>query len=151
MNGRPVWLASGSVRDSFGRAIPSARWTFKDLSLLERTLLSVLEGVGDQAFERFFQMPVTGCIHRKLTEKEEAGLHPSWNAAKAVHMAGGPLAIIRETCEGSDSTKPCVQPLHLPSPGDPDDDVFLLEDCGLCVPCKARLALECPRALRINY
>lgn len=142
MNGRPVWLVSGSLRDTFGRSIPSARWKPEDVALLEATLLRVLDGVGDRAFERFFKMPVTACIHRKLTEKEEAGLHPSWHAAKAVHMAGGPLAILRETVEGSDSTKPCVAPRRLPVRGQSDDDLFLLEDCGGCTPCRARAKIE---------
>lgn len=141
MNGRPVWLVSGSLRDFFGAPIPSARWSTADRELLERTLLDALDGVGDPTHERFFRMPVTACIYRRLTDEEEVGLHPNWKAAPAVHMAGGPLEILRETVPGSASTKPCLSP-GKDFLGGRDRDLYLLRDCGECEPCLARRALE---------
>lgn len=142
MNGRPVWLASGSLRDFFGRIIPSARWTDSDRVMLESTLLDVLEGVGDPSRERFFRMPVTACIHRQLTAAEEAGLRTEWHQQPAVHMAGGPMEILRETVAGAASTKPCANPGRREFPGNRDVDLFLLQDCGACDPCVARSAIE---------
>ena len=139
MNGRPVWLVSGSLRDSFGRVIPSARWTADDRALLERTLLTELEGVGDPTRERFFRMPVTACIHRQLTAEEEAGLRAEWHARPPVHRAGGPLEILRETVPGSLSTRPCSRPGRR-DVGGGDPDVYLIEECGTCETCRARAA-----------
>jgi len=142
MNGRPVWLASASLHDFFGRIIPSARWSAGDRWKLESTLLEVLAGVGDSSRERFFRMPVTACIHRQLTAAEEAGLRPEWHQAPAVHMAGGPMEILRETIPGALSTRPCVRPGQRNVPAARDADVFLLVDCGHCDPCRARAAIE---------
>lgn len=142
MNGRPVWLVSGSLRDFFGRLIPSARWTPADTAILEATLLTALDGVGDRTRERFFRMPVTACIHRQLTADEEAGLRAEWHHAPAVHLAGGPLEILRETVPGAASTKPCRDPGRKAVPGQRDPDLFLLQDCGTCESCAARTQMD---------
>lgn len=143
MNGRPVWLASGSLRDFYDHIIPSARWTPTDRAELEAALLTALDGVGDPAHERFFRMPVTGCIHRQLTAEEEAGLGPHWEKLPAVHMAGGPLEILRETEPGALSTKPCANPSKdRPPGGGRDPDLFFIRPCGACESCLARAALE---------
>jgi hypothetical protein len=142
MNGRPVWLASASLRDSFGNIIPSARWSGDDRALLESMLLRALDGVGDQRFERMFRMPVTACIHRQLTAEEEAGLPQRWHELQPIHMAGGPLEILRETVPGAPSTRPCAAPVRQRVPGNRDPDLFLINDCGECETCLARIASE---------
>ena len=53
MNGRPVWLASASLRDRLGQTVPSARWSPADRDLLEQTLEDALNGVGDPSRQRF--------------------------------------------------------------------------------------------------
>lgn len=74
MAGRPVWLASVTLRDALGGIRPTPTWLLSDYARAERVLGEVLRGVGDQTREVVFRMNLTLCRHRGLTEEEEAGL-----------------------------------------------------------------------------
>ena len=79
-------------------------------------------------------------MHRALTEKEADGLPEAWKSSRPVHLAGGPIEILRETVEGALSTRPCAAPvMEQAVPGSP---VLLPIDCGACPPCRARNAAE---------
>lgn len=73
MNGRPVWLASISIRNRYGQLMPSSSWAQNPTTLdrLERVLRRQLWGVGDNTAERFFRMPITACYHRALSTDED--------------------------------------------------------------------------------
>jgi len=147
MGGRPVWLASASLRR--GREIvATGEWSRTARQRIEQVLLDVLRGVGDRAAERLFRMNVTLCVHRALTPEEEAALPPSFHAGEPVDLAGGPVEILRETFNGAASTRPCERPEHhILDPYRPD--LWLPGDCGACEPCRARALVKsyCPTAM----
>lgn len=138
MDGRPVWLASASWRDSRGQIVATGNWSKSRRLLIEEVLREqVLAGVGDESAERVFRMNVTLCIHRALTEEEEAGLGPAFCDAEAIHIAGGPIEILSETVPNRPSTQPCENPEHKVI--DPLRlDLWFPYDCGECEPCRAR-------------
>lgn len=135
MNGRPVWLASLSLRTYSGALRPAMQWNKADIKKARKILTHTLRGVGDPAYERYFLMPITGCVQRALQPAEILGLPEWWQTAAVVHMAGGPLRIIDETIQGSRSTQPCAAPRwqHL------EGDAWLANDCQHCASCEARL------------
>lgn len=139
MNGRPVWLASYSLRDSKG-IVPA--WTFKEKQIVraEHILQEALEGLGDRTRARFFLMSLTACMHRAVSDDELAEL-PEGFAESAQVIAGAPaVRIVWETVPGSPSTKPCHEPRRSQMPHDGPRPIWLALDCGKCEPCLARAA-----------
>jgi hypothetical protein len=86
-------------------------------------------------------MQVTMCLHRALTPEEVSQLPDYFHTDPATDLAGGPVAILRETVEGWPSTKPCHAPIkHKLDPRDPL--LWFPIDCGECGPCQARAGLD---------
>jgi hypothetical protein len=143
MTGSPVWLASISRRSPLVAAKPISTqlWSPQTVAESERLLLRLLDGAGNPARERLFRMQITLCLHRALTPEEVAQLPDSFHAEPAVDLAGGPVAILRETEPGLPSTQPCERPRRQSL--DPSDPLLWLPlDCGACSPCRARTALD---------
>jgi len=144
MGGRPVWLASISLRDRYGRLVPSSIWREEQRTVdrLQRILSRSLQGVGDKTAQRFFRMPVTGCYHRALTPEEEDGLLDSWRDSSAIDLAGGAIETIWSTVPDTMSVRPCENPGREPIPDAWHRDLYFIEECGECPPCRARLAVR---------
>ncbi len=140
MNGRPVWLASYSLRDRKG-TVPA--WTFNErqINRANAVLLDALAGVGDRKFERLFLMSLTACMHRGASAVEILAL--PWSMKDATCIAGGPaVRIVRETVVGGPSTRPCGNPRRVPLPNTANvqgRDLWLAKDCGKCLPCLRRV------------
>jgi hypothetical protein len=143
MNGTPVWLASASLRDRHGALLPSSAWIDdrREYDRVVKALRRTLVDVGDPTRQRLFRMPVTVCLHRALTASEVASLPDEWHAVPPVHLAGGGLEVLWETEPGALSTRPCERPtrraLYATRP-----DLYTIEDCGGCGPCRARAESE---------
>ena len=137
MDGRPVWLASVSRIHKSGRTFYVPEWSAVQLRQAERLLRSVLAGAGDPAFERLFRMNITLCLHRAATPAEVLAA-PSWFlTAAGSGLAGGPVAVLRETVRGALSTKPCEAPgRQVIDRSNPHGWIPI--DCGACPPCRAR-------------
>lgn len=138
MSGSPVWLASVSHESR-----TTDKFSPEDRAQARAFPLWVLQGVGNERRQRFFRMCVTTCLHRALSDKEQAALPESFHAAEALDIAGGPVEIIEETEIGAPSTWPCENPTMI------DLDELLgkqgrmrgakfAKDCGECAPCRAR-------------
>lgn len=132
-----MWLASISLRDRFGKIIPTENWDDRMRATMESLLDRLLEGVGDPLRERQIRMCITMCRHRAITQREFERLPQWWHDAPAVDLAGGPLEVmwhkgIPETL----STQPCVNPTKEPFGG----GLYLPVDCGECPSCRAREA-----------
>lgn len=138
MNGTPVWLASVSHKSK-----TTDRWTAPERATAKAILLRVLQGVGDEARQRTFRMCVTLCMHRALSDAEQAALPACFHEADAIDIAGGPVEIVDETEPGAPSTRPCENPTmvalaevlgrrigHM--------GATFAQDCGNCTPCIAR-------------
>jgi hypothetical protein len=138
MEGRPVWLASVSRRDSAGKIKPTGTWTKADRAAGLNWLRALLGGVGDPRHERCFRMNITLCFHRALTTAEEARIGPGC----AVHLAGGPIEVLwQKGCSDSPTTLPCRAPVrHQIDAG--DDRLWVPLDCGECEPCRARALVQ---------
>src|SRR5687767_2633652 len=137
MDGQPVWLASiGRYRQN-GRRLYVPEWSPSQTREAERLLLRLLDGVGDVSRERLFRMNVTLCLHRAATAAEVSAQPPWFLAAPGTGLAGGPVAVLRETVAGSDSTRPCHSPrrqvIDRQSPYG-----WIPVDCGACDPCRDR-------------
>lgn len=142
MHGRPVWLASLSVRDTQGRIMRALDWPRDKLNMAEELLAQALDGVGDSESERVFRMCITLCYHRALTDEEAAGLPQWWKDAPPSRLAGGPVEVLRAKGRpGLPSTAPCAKPtkelvsLEAPYP-------WIPRDCGHCPSCLARAELK---------
>lgn len=145
MGGRPVWLASTSIRNRYGQLIPSSIWRAdrRTLDRLERISRRAIQGVGDYTAQRFFRMPITACFHRALTLEEEAGLPDGWKDAPAVDLAGGGIETFWSTVGDPLSVQPCDNPGKEPLPGGAwHPDLYLIIECGDCPSCRARLAVR---------
>ncbi len=142
MGGRPVWLASIALRRrSSGEIRPGATWWADDLEFAQRTLQWLLKGRGDSSRERCFQMVVTTCLHRGLTDEEEALLPSWWHDEPAVHLAGAPIKVLwSRGCADTPSVQPCANPGRLSLGSDPR--LWLPEGCGECESCQARAMVE---------
>lgn len=131
-----MWLSSVSIaRD--GVTVCAGKMREEERRLVEETLSYVTRNIGDDSRRRLFRMNLTTCLHKGLTEQEEAGL-PAWfNTAEPIDIAGGPVEVLWENVKGKLSTRPCKAPTkQLISPERPD--LWFPVDCGLCEPCKAR-------------
>lgn len=142
MDGRPVWLASVSRRDVLGNIVPTGEWPMAMRNKAERLLKEILRGAGDPSRERLFRMNVTLCLHRGLTEAEEAGLPDWWHAAPAVDLAGGAVEVLRSRgTSGRPAQQPCENPgRELPPSYDPR--LWIPVDCAECAPCLDRAAIR---------
>lgn len=140
MDGRPVWLASVSIRDRHGNLVPSSEWRQdrRTVERLEKIARKVLWGVGDETAERYFRMPITACFHRRGGGRATAGLagltpdrHGGRRGRDFWSKVGDPLTI-----------QPCHNPGRVPIPREPNPDIYTIEECGKCPPCKARLEVR---------
>jgi len=139
MAGRPVWLASMSLRNKKG-IVATGKWSRHRIKEGEALLRSLLRDVGDSARMRLFRMNVTLCLHKALSDEDIATLPADFIAAKPIDLAGGPIEILWETMKGSESTRPC----HAPKHGIFDrrrEDLWIPLPCGSCPPCQARAAI----------
>jgi hypothetical protein len=145
MNGRPVWLASISMRDSLGQVIPTGRWSERQREKADRIIERVLHGVGDESREVAFRMNVTVCRHRGLTDTEEAGLPGSFHEYKATDSAGASIELLWARGVSGAAIEPCANPGREPIADaggvSTDPELWLPIPCGRCEPCRAREAL----------
>jgi hypothetical protein len=91
--------------------------------------------------ERMFRMCMTLCFHRALSAEEIAGLPPYFINSRPRDFAGGPLeTFLTKGIPELPTLQPCERPKkhYL----DMDCTMYTVDDCGLCRPCKARLALS---------
>lgn len=140
MQGRPVWLASLSRRDSKGDILATGTWTPGQVSESTALLRQALTGVGDGGKERLFGMNITLCLHRGCTAQEVARLPAEWHSAQW-GMAGVPVEVLWQNIPVTPASQPCEFPRRLQQmPGRPD--LWLPEGCGVCNSCLARAALR---------
>lgn len=139
MDGEPVWLVSGSLRDVRGEIVQTSRMTGSERVRVLDTMRTVLDGIGDPRHERCFRMNATMCIHRALTANEKGGLPAAWCAAPAIHFAGGPVELLWST---GIQDKPSVRPCRKPRRHWLTFTLWIPLDCGRCEPCQARSAIE---------
>ncbi len=139
MSGRPVWLASGSLRDDSGRLVLTGEMRGAQRVQVTDALVELLDGIGNPEHERCFRMNATICIHRALSASEEASLSPEWCALPAIHLAGGPVELLwSRGVQDTPSVRPCKQPTKHWL----DRRTWIPLDCGRCAPCVARRAIE---------
>lgn len=149
MQGRPVWLASVSRRESNGRIIPNTRWDRVAKKKATRFLDTLLLGIGDERHGwRLFRMNITYCLHRAVSDDELDQLPTTWRG-EGTALAGGPVAVLGSgNCEVRPSVLPCVSPTKVALPGMKltldgfDPDLWFPMDCGKCAPCEDRAAIE---------
>jgi hypothetical protein len=142
MDGWPVWLASMSRRDRFGRIVPTEKWSSAQMADAEDQLSTLLEGVGDPLRERCFRMCITLCRHRALSVAEHGSLPAEWHAAPAVDLAGAPVELLwSKGIPTSLAAQPCWFPERV-RVGDPLAGLYVPMDCGACDTCKARLKVR---------
>jgi hypothetical protein len=144
MQGRPVWLASLSLRlRSTGLIRPAELWHKDTLKAAKEVVRrSLLKGIGDVSMERMFRMCMTLCFHRALTREEIEGLPPQFLANKPRDFAGGPLHTYysRGVPKDLPTLVPCMKPRKTYL--DMSLENYVVNDCGECRPCMARLALS---------
>lgn len=141
MNGRPVWLASVSMRDSLGRIIPTGRWTYRQREKADQIIERLLDGVGDHSREVAFRMNVTVCRHRGLTALEESGLPSSFHEFQATDSAGASVELLWARGVTGAAIEPCANPGREPIGDSDDPDLWLPIPCGRCASCRARQAV----------
>lgn len=137
MEGRPVWLASVSLKRRSG-TVATGTWDRSDLREAEDLIDRTLEGLGDTSREREFRMNITLCRHRAMTDTEIAAMPPEFRDGRAFDIAGSPVEVLwSKGVKEAVSTQPCANPGHrvhnLSRP-----DLWIPIDCGACEPCKAR-------------
>lgn len=140
MDGRPVWLASYSLRDK-GKIKATGRYSQQERKRAIGRLYGLLRDVGDESHTRVFRMNVTICLHKALTDEESLAIVPGWCfSGRGRDIAGGPIEILEESRPGAPSTRPCVSPSRgIIAPQRPD--LWFPVDCGKCESCRARAAL----------
>jgi hypothetical protein len=152
MGGRPVWLASCSVRDlrredpitRGALLVTTDRWSLLVRVEAERQCRLALAGVGDELLQRCFRMCITLCVHRAITPAEEAGLPSTWTCAAPRDLAGVPLEVLWQTpaVPRVPSAEPCRAPRKLLVHGLEHLGAFIPEGCGECDTCRARLQVQ---------
>ena len=139
MNGRPVWLASISLRNPVVRNIVgTSDWGPSRFRQANTIIDTLLEGLGNPEMQRAFRMNVTLCRHRALRPSEEAKLHPDWHATLPMDLAGGPIESLWH--RGYD-LRPSIYPCHDPEKMLIDrtrPDLWVPVDCGECQTCLDR-------------
>jgi hypothetical protein len=138
MNGRPVWLASVSHRDSLGRIVPTGRWSERRREKADRVIERLLDGVGDPGREVAFRMNITVCRHRGLTNEEEVGLRRSFHEFKATDTAGASVELLWARGVTGAAIQPCANPRRKPIGDSGDPDLWLPIPCEQCESCRAR-------------
>lgn len=138
MAGRPVWLASVTLRDALGGIRPTPTWLLSDYARAERVLGEVLRGVGDQTREVVFRMNLTLCRHRGLTEEEEAGLPEAFQCFAATDTAGSAVAVLWRHGVSGLAIEPCANPGRAYI--EDRQHFWVPVPCGACEPCLAREA-----------
>lgn len=139
MDGEPVWLVSGSLRDWRGQIIQTSRLTGAQRVRVLDAMQEVLSGIGNDDHERCFRMNATLCIHRALTADEKAMLSAEWCARPAIHLAGGPVELLWSR---GTQDRPSVRPCRNPIKRWLSSTLWIPTDCGRCAPCVARAAIE---------
>lgn len=137
MGGRPVWLASYSLRKN-GRIVATGKYSQQQRRRAIAALKDLLDGSGDDAAMRVFRMNVTMCLHKALSADEETKIPPEWLTEKGRDIAGGPVEVLEETVEGAPSTRPCVDPPRIVLDRS-RPDLWVPGFCGKCAPCIARM------------
>lgn len=145
MEGRPVWLASVATRDRDGAIVPTGTLSRSMLRENEQLLLRLLGAAGDSSREVLFRMNVTLCLHRGLTDDEEASLPAYFADAEPVDTAGTSVEVLRVRGVTGDAHRPCERPGRSLLPGATNPDLWLPEPCGSCAPCLARDAVRAAR------
>lgn len=139
MEGWPVWLVSVSMRRG-GKIVSTDKWSRFDWEKARKVMGRVLRGVGDEKREREFRMCVTACRHRAVSRSEIEAIPDSWFDEPAVHLAGGPVEVLRSSgIRVQLSTEPCRPPRKIPI-GNILDGLWVPLDCGSCESCVARKA-----------
>ena len=147
MHGRPVWLASVSLRTPNG-IVPNTLWTESQKAHARKLLAAALKGVGDPEVWRLFRMQITYCLHKAVSDHELELVTVQWRDMPGTALAGGPVEILDSAgCSPSPSVLPCENPtcipLHKLVGGPPQHpDAWFPEDCGQCAPCLARAEIE---------
>lgn len=140
MGGLPVWLVSVSYRP-FGIIKGTEQWSEGDFKKAEALAHRVLEGIGDSEKERAFRMNITFCIHRAVSREEIDNLPGSYCDLPG-GLAGGPVEVLwSRGIKHTVSAMPCVNP-HRKIINWSRLDLWVPEDCQMCEPCLARLAIE---------
>lgn len=143
MNGRPVWLASVSLRDRvLKRIVQTGLWTVERVKTANVLIDRLLEGVGDPGIERAFRMNVTRCRHRRLRPDEEERLPAYWHETPPMDLAGGPVESL--WARGYEP-RPSIMPCHNPHRILFDvlrQDLWVPTDCGECEPCRDRIRVR---------
>lgn len=136
-----MWLASVSIRSRLtGKIVPTYRQTDEQRALAQQHLLTILSGVGDHDRERCFEMCITTCLHRAVTQAEADAMPEWWKNACAVDLAGAPIRILwHKGVKDTPSVQPCANPSK-EYMGNPLDGLYALLDCGKCESCLARMA-----------
>jgi hypothetical protein len=147
MDGEPVWLVSGSLRDYRGEIVQTSRMKGAERVRVLDAMQEVLDGIGNADHERCFRMNATLCIHRALRDEEKATLSADWCARPAIHLAGGPVELLWSR---GTQDKPSVRPCRKPFKRWLTATLWLPTDCGRCAPCMARHAIELRVALQIE-
>ena len=138
MSGEPVWLASVSLRRK-GRIKATGDWTRRQFLDAEACVNHALVGAGNNNRERAFRMNITFCVHRALSEDEQARLPSSWQDAVG-GLAGPPVEILwSRGIEHTLASMPCRSPLWLVVDAN-RPDLRVPEGCGACDVCRAREA-----------
>jgi len=146
MNGRPVWLASVSLRNPDG-IVPNTLWGRPSKRHARNLLEVALAGVGDPTRWRLFRMQVTYCLHRAVSDHELELLPEEWKSMKGSALAGGPVEILDSSgCANRASVEPCDNPRRIPLSeltGVPSHtEAWFPEDCGICPSCRDRKLIE---------
>jgi hypothetical protein len=148
MNGRPVWLASASKRNRQGRIVPNTRWPSPEREKAKKLLRSTVEPSGDWTRWRMFRMQITYCLHVAVSDAEIGRLPVEWQSQSGTCLAGGPVEILASSgIPDQPSVLPCEHPTRVPLGGLTgsvlrDPDLWVPEDCGRCLPCRSRAAIE---------
>jgi len=136
MCGRPVWLASYSLRRN-GRIVATGRYSQQQRRAAVAALKHLLVGVGDDSMQRVFRMNVTICLHKALSRADEARIPREWLTEAGRDIAGMPVEIIEETVPGAASTRPCANPIRFVVDHS-RPDLWIPTPCGRCESCEAR-------------
>lgn len=141
MGGRPVWLASVAMRGPGGEIVPTPALSAHRFARAQAIARQALEGAGDRGREVLFRMNLSTCLHRGLTEAEEASLPESFHRFCATDTAGTAVEVLYVRGVSGVAHLPCERPTKRYLRAEPH--YWLPEPCGECGPCAAREAVRC--------
>lgn len=136
MNGRPVWLASVTLRDANGIIIPTARYTTRGMQKAQTVLDELLAGVGDTSREVSFRMNLSLCRHRGLSVDEEEHLTNQFKDFCPTDSAGTAIEVLWKRGVSGEAIEPCANPGRQYISDEPH--FWLPIPCGKCESCVAR-------------